>query len=260
MFDFGANAVVEKLETVPEQFRPLYVEKEGKFALAADDPKVKGAVEALSGLGKALKAARDEAKGRAPVDLSPLKEFGGSPEEIAASVRTRLEELSAAAKGGTDAKLNIEKIKADLAKAHSTELTAREKRIEALTGQLYGHLVESEAKGAIASEKGDLDLLLPFVKQRVKVVEEDGKVQVFVVDDAGDRRYSGVTGTPMSIRELVREMKAAPKFGKLFESETPKGSGHRPGSAKTQTGGTREPAQRSSLEKIQAGLERRGRG
>lgn len=255
-FNFGENTEVTDLTKVPTQFHGLYAEADGKFKLR-DAPEVKGAVEAILGLNKALVASRAEAKaakGKA-VDISALKDFGATPEEIKAAVDAKLKELTDELAKGDKAKLNLDKIKADLAAAHSNDLKSKDTRIGALTGQLYNLLVENAATSAVAEAKGVPDLLLPFVKQQVKVVEEDGQFQVYVVDGQGDRRYSGITGQPMTIKELVAEMKSNEKYGRLFESEAPQGQGTPPGqqrrAGQIQTGATLTP-----LQKIQSGLNK----
>lgn len=248
---------VADIATVPAQFQPLYeeTEVEGKksFNLKRDDI-TKGAVEAIVGLNTALKASRAEFKankGKA-VDLSPLAEYGEDPATILAAFTKTKEELTA--KGSDDVKRQIDKIKSDLASGHATELTAAQKRNEALTSQLYGHLVESEAITAIAGAKGVPELLLPFVKQQVKVNEADGKLQVMVVDAAGDPRYSGTSGLPMTIKELVAEMKANTQYGRLFDSEAPAGGGTPPGGP----GNPGKPGMKTEnmtpVDKISAGL------
>lgn len=242
---------VESLDVVPEQFRGLYAEADGKFRL---NETYKGVAEAVTGLNRSLKASRAEAKALkgSKVDLSALADFGDSPEAIAQAVQDRIKELEGQLANGDKAKLNLDKVKEDLAKAHSKDLEKVTKRSEALQTQLYGLLVENAATTAIAELKGIPELLMPFVKTQVNVVEEEGEFRVFVVDAQGDRRYSGVTGQPMSIKELVSEMKANEKFGRLFESEAPQGGG-------TPPGGARRPAnapagERSSVDKIAAGL------
>ncbi|QIQ64317.1 hypothetical protein 19_00011 [Pseudomonas phage Epa19] len=240
---------VESLDNVPEQFRGLYAEADGKYKL---NDTYKGVAEAVTGLNRSLKASRAEAKAfKGKADLSPLAEFGEDPASIAETVKARLQELEGQLANGDKAKLNVDKIKEDLAKAHSKDLEKVTKRSEALQTQLYGLLVENAATTAIAELKGVPELLMPFVKTQVNVLEEDGEYRVFVVDGQGDRRYSGVTGQPMSIKELVAEMKANEKFGRLFESEAPQGGGTPPGQ--------RRPVQQprgemSATDKIKAGL------
>ena len=241
---------VESLDNVPEQFRGLYAEADGKYQL--NEP-FKGVAEAVTGLNRSLKASRAEAKAmKGKVDLSALSEFGEDPASIAETVKTRLQELEGQLANGDKAKLNLDKVKEDLAKAHSKDLEKINKRSDALQTQLYGLLVENAATTAISELKGIPELLMPFVKTQVNVVEEEGEFRVFVVDPQGDRRYSGITGQPMSIKELVSEMKANEKFGRLFESEAPQGGG-------TPPAGGRRPAQQprgemSATDKIKAGL------
>lgn len=248
-FDFQP---VEGLEAVPQQFRPLYTDKagaDGKFTVAE---MFKGAAEAVVGLGRALKSERAAAKNRpAPVDLSPLSAFGDSVDAIAQGVTSKIKDLeSQLASGG---KVNIEKIKQDMAEAHKGEIAKLSARNTALQAQLYEHLVNSVAQGALAKEKGSADLLLPIVRQSVKVAEEDGKISVYVVDASGDRRYSGVTGQPMSIGELVAEMKLDKRYARGFDSEAPSGGGMTPGSGK---GKPPSPngAELSPVDKIKAGI------
>jgi len=257
-FDFSQNQTVAALDAVPEDFRGLYKAKaDGGFALDSDSPGVKSAVAAVTRLNVALKASRAEAKEHKAkaVDLAPLQAYGKTPDEIAATVSAKLEELQAQAAGSKDAKLNLDKIKADFAAAHAVEKAAMEKRAEALKGQLYGHLVESQALAALAGKAKRPELVLPFIKNQVQTVEEDGAFKVFVVDKASDRRFSGATGSAMTINELVKEMAASETYGVLFNSETPSGGGKAPGSSRIPAAHATQ--ERTSLDKIKAGLSRR---
>jgi predicted transcriptional regulator len=235
MFEFPD--MVTALDQVPEQFRPLYAaDKDGSIKIK-DTPEVKGAREAIVGLSKSLKAARQDADNfkKSKVDLTPLKEFGESPESILQTFQSKLSALQEELGKGTKAKADFDSLRADLQKAHKTEIEKYEARNKGLQGQLWTLLVETTAKSAIASQKGDLDLLMPFVKDRVKVVEEDGVVKTYVVGDQGERRY-GAMGADMTITELIAEMKSSSKFSKLFESETPRGGGTPPGGPSSRPG------------------------
>lgn len=248
--DFEFDKPVDDINKVPEQFRGIYEETgDGTFAPAEA---FKGVTEALTGLNRSLKAARAEAKAKPSIDLSPLADFGSTPEEIKAAFDEKLGGMQNELAKGDAAKLNLDKVRQELAEAHSKELTKASARAEALQTQLYSVLVENEATTAIAEMKGVPELLLPFVKNQVKVLDQDGQFNVFVVDAQGDQRYSGVTGQPMTIRELIAEMKTNEKFGRLFESETPDGGGMPP------RGGIVPPrpnsAPKTATEKIASGL------
>lgn len=255
-FSFSENQTVEDINKVPQDFRGLYKQgTDGKYALNAEDEGVKSAVSAITRLNSAL---ANERKNRpAKVDLSPLKDFGETPEDIAKNIGEKMAALEEAAAGSKEAKLNLDKVKEDLAKGFSKEKEQLTKRNEALTGQLHTLLVENAATAAISELKGVPELLLPFVKNHVKVIEEEGQFKVFVVDGANERRYSGTTGEPMSIKELVSEMKSSDKYARLFESDTASGGGTKPGAhGKGQQAITKKTGERelSAVEKISAGL------
>jgi hypothetical protein len=251
MFDFAANTEVEALDTVPENFRVLYVASDSGFKLNSEDGATSAAVASITGLAKSLTAARGDAK-KGKVDLSALSDYGDTVELIAEGVTTKLEELTKQIKDGGKAKIDIEKIKADLAVAQAAENTRRDAREQGLQNQLYGMLVTSEATTAITAHKGVPELLMPFVKQQVQVVEEDGKLNAFVVDKDNNQRYSGTTGAPMTISELVVEMKGNAQFGRVFESEAPSGPGTPPAARRI---APKPGTEMSSTDKIAAGLK-----
>lgn len=261
-FSFANAKEVSSLESVPSDFRGLYEEQDGKFVLSQDE-KVKAAVSAVTRLNESLKASRAEAKAArkagAPVDLSPLASYGISPEEIAANVQAKLEELQTAAAGSKEAKLNLDKIKEDLNRAHAVNLGTKDTKITALRGQLDKILIENTSKSAIAEVGGDaatIEILMPHLSPHIRSVEEDGQYRVFVVEKNGDKRYSGVTGEPLSIKELVAEYKNSDKFGKLFPSEAPSGGGVKPDAGRG-LGMRPSSGPLTSNQKIAAGLAKR---
>lgn len=255
-WDFKEKRKVKTIDEVPSDFRGLYVEDgEDGFKLNDDGP-TKSAVSAIVRLNTALKAARTEAKNNKEkiVDLGGLSEFGSNPEEILAAFNEKLEEAGRAKDQSVEQQ--VAKIKEDLAKGHSTELEKHTNRSKALETQLFTILGTGAGKAALR-EAGvvDEDLAMPFVTKQLKPIEEDGKFNVRVIDEAGDVRYSGVTGAPMSVKELVSEMRADSKFAPLFKSETPQGSGTPPGGGrKADLPG--DPDKRSPVQKIAAGLSK----
>lgn len=239
-FDFNKSQTVETLEAVPVDFRGLYAEADGKFKLATDDPKVGSAVSAVLRLNQSLNSERtghDKTRAKV-VDLGGLSEYGSTVEEILEGFNAQVETLKKGAKnkGAEDLDRQVTKIKEDLAKTHTTEKEALGNRITALTGQLHGLLVTNTATTALTAAGAlDAELVLPHLNTQVKVSEEEGKFNVHVVDKAGDTRYSGTTGSPMSISELVLEMKANDKYKPLFKSEAPAGGGKGPTQRRQQT-------------------------
>lgn len=261
-FNFNDNLTVESIDKVPADFQGLYTEGEdGKFKLDSDHAGVKSAIAAIGRMNTALRASRAEAKAAkgTKIDLSSLAEFGDTPETILEGINTAQEELKAqlGTKTSADMQRQLEKIKKELAEAHSTDLQGKDSRIQALTGQLHNILVVAEAKSALA-DAGAVDsaLVMPFVQSQVRVEEKDGAFSVNVLDDAKDIRYSGVTGAPMTINELVSEMKSAEKYGPLFKSEAPAGGGTPPAGQPGRAGVPGGKRELSPNEKIAAGLNK----
>lgn len=261
---FTFDQSVDDIKKVPSDFRALYEEGEdGKHVLKSDDFS-KSAISAVSGLSNALTASRAEARDlktkNKPIDLSALSEYGDSPESIAEAFTSRLTEAGKGKKSQEDIDRQVTKIKVDLSKEYETKLEASTERGNTFKAQLYSHLVTSQATVALA-EAGAIntELALPFVQGQVKVSEgDDGKFLVHVVDKAGDPRYSGATSAPMSVKELVAEIKSNNEFAPLFKSEASSGGGSPPDKRfvrKSDDGSDKTP-----LDKINAGIEARRRG
>lgn len=251
-FSFSENGTVENLDRVPEQFRGMYAANTAGEGFVLQDG-FKGVGAAIDGLNQANRSIRQEMK-KNKVDLSALSEFGSTPEEIAQRVNTRIEELSneLKVKGGT----NPDKIRAELQDGFQKALGAKDTEIQQMFASLQRHMVVGAATAAIAEAKGVPDLLLPHITSQVKVLKEGTDYVVRVVDKDGDVRH-GVTAQPMTIQELVAEMKNSPTFGRAFESEAAAGSGARNPTTGRGAAPARPPTPGlSSQDKIARGLEK----
>lgn len=195
---------IAKLDDVAEPLRELYVERDGKLELDVD-----GVPE----MRAALKTANHEA-----ANLR-TKYKGIEPEEVE-TLKQQLGELQA--KSGPEA---IESIKQQLLTAHGKEKAKLETRLAKLTSALERALVEGVAVAAIAAAKGSTQLLLPHVKQRVKMIEkDDGTFEAQVVDEKGNARVRD-DGSPMQIPQLIEELRSNEEFGRAFEGKGSAGSG-----------------------------------
>lgn len=226
MFKFSENETIETLDSVPENLRGAYVEGDNGFTIA---DALKGIVGAFDGANNANQKIRLDLKNaqKGKVDLSALSDYGTTPEEIAAAIGEKVTELSDV----IDSKKNLvnpEKIRQQMTTSFESTKSEYQQKIDAYKGQLYDITVQKEAVSAIAAEKGDAKLLMPFITNQVKMVEEDNKLQARIVDQAGEVVY-GQMGNPMTIREKIAEMKLDPDFGKLFESQQIQGSGKQGG-------------------------------
>ncbi len=204
---------VDSLDAVDEPLRALYEPDGDKFKL-----KVEG-VEDTSGLKSALSAERKRA-----ADLEKQakawKSVGKTPDEIAELLQAQ----EARALTEAEKKGEWDKIKAQMNTAHETALKAKDETIGAMRRRLEAELVDAKATAAIAAAKGVPELLLPIVQRFVKV-DEDFHVQIVA---AGTPRVNGA-GEPLSIADLITEMKATELYGRAFEGSGHTGSGMQPG-------------------------------
>ena len=265
--EFTFEEQYENAEHIPAEFRPLYQETDGGLVLDAD--RFGGVRAAITGLNKALKASRNEAKTYQKkaerVDLGKLSEFGETPDGILSTFEERLAEAkrAAAASGDEDAQRRLEKARAELVAQNEKVINEKESLVSRYRGQLEAVLGEQAALQALSGKATDPDLVLPFVLRNLKTVEtDDGRLQVVVVDGDGDPRVNPVTQQPLSIADLVTEMREQEKFAPLFRSEAPSGGGAAPTARPTAKPGNRVPM--NSVQKIAAGLRkgqaRNGRG
>jgi hypothetical protein len=207
---------VDSIENVAEAFRPLYVEKDGKFKLDVNLPEP----EDTSGLKTALQKER-KAREAAEKQTKSWQKLGKTESEIEELLATQAEaEADKAAKAG-----EWDKLRAQMNEKHAIDLKAKEETISAMRKRLEAELVDAKAVAAIAAAKGVPELLLPHVQRHVKVSED---FNVMVVDAKGDPRVNG-KGDPLSIPDLIEEMKANEIYGRAFEASGQSGSGTRPG-------------------------------
>lgn len=226
---------VDDIDSVDETLRGLYEEDGGTYRLKVEGLPDTSGFEAK--LSTAQKEAIAERKKR-----QAWEALGKSPEEIKEllAAQEKADEDKATRAGEWD------KLKAQMNEKHQTELKSREDKIAAMQSTLERHLIDATATAAIAAEKGVPDLLLPHVQRHVRVVDEDGEFAVKVVDARGDPRVDA-KGEPLTIADLVKEMKASEIFGRAFEASGNTGSGKQPGSGSGGTG-TAKPRGKMSLE------------
>lgn len=216
--------ILEKLDEVEEQFRSLYVEKDGKFYLDVEGGLGEGAAKALEEERKAKKAL--EAK------LGKLKDV--DPEEYN-RLKTEAEERD---RKKAEEKGEFDKILAKNKEQFQKDLDAANQKAEKYKGSLADTLITNEALAAVTAEKGIPDLLLPVLKPRLKFVEaEDESFRVEVLDAKGEPMVT--KDGPAKAIELVKELKASPVFGRAFDGTDTGGGGAGPGN--NGGGGGRNP-------------------
>jgi hypothetical protein len=141
-----------------------------------------------------------------------------------------------------EAKGEFGKLEAQLKEQHATELTKLSDRAGVLTRALEDELVKRAAIEELAKHSDTPGLLLPHVLKHVKMVEDNAKFSVVVVDDAGTPRIAPDaqgTGDLMTISQLVGSMKEQDEFKPGFRGSGGAGSSAS-GSGNSGAGGIQE--------------------
>lgn len=116
-----------------------------------------------------------------------------------------------------------EDLRKNLETKHAQDLQAKDQRIASLEQALHGQLIDNLATQELSKAGGNAALLMPHIRSQMRVEETEGRYQAQVVDNMGNTRYSQQrAGEPMSVEELVHEMRQNATFGQAF---APRNSG-----------------------------------
>lgn len=206
----------ESLEGLDEALHDNYIKQDdGTFILAALEGMVSAdKVEDVSGLKSALEKERASSR-------EATKKFKSLQEKTAGFDQGKYDELIAAEAEHVEAeatkKGEWDKLKGQMLGKHTEDLAAKDKVIASLRGELERHLVDAAVVSAISGADGNVELLRPHVKAQVKLVEqENGEFAPQVVDAAGSLRING-SGEPLTIKDLVGEMRGQDVYAGAFK-------------------------------------------
>jgi hypothetical protein len=258
------EAFVESLDNVPEAVQSEYKQVEGGYQL--DVKEVKGyALENIEGLRSALGKERNS-NSTLTKELNKIKkEFDGiDPMELVGvkaqldDVQQKYDELLSIDPESKSDEIAAQKVKDKMTKAqkdwekqYNKEVGTRDEKITTLTSQLQNLMIHSTAVKALAENgAGDsVDLLLPHVLKNTKLVENDGKMEVHVVDSEGNPRVRS-DGRNMSIEDLMPEFKD--KWPNAFNANVKSGGGTPPNPRPSSGSGNNEM---TANDRILAGLQ-----
>ncbi len=209
-----------EFDSLDEGIRGLYEEKDGGYMLAVDG------IEDVSGLKGALAKERADREKYAK-QVKGWETLGKTPEEIS-ELLVKLEEDE---KKKLESKGEYDKLVAQINERHQKTISEKDKELEAMSRTLEKHLIDAAVISAISEEGGNAKLLLPHVKERVKVVKgDDGDYSVNVLLPDKSAPLVGNDGKPLSISAFVKSLKDDEVFQVAFKASGKSGSGAAPGS------------------------------
>ena len=212
--------------------KDFYVERDDRFILD-----VKSVDGYELGQNSKLKSALEKERGNAEAERRKNSAFEGLDPKAARDAIAKVAEMK---DWDPDKKIE-EGIKAretQLISAHADEKTKWEKDTSKLMGYLNDSLIKAEAVEAINELEGSVTLLMPWIEKQTRLKHTEGKgFEPEVVNEEGHGRIAGSDGKPMSVHQLVEEMKGMKKYAGAFKGTGHSGSGAQ-GSADGHQGGS----------------------
>lgn len=217
------KAIIDKLDDVAEGFRSEYVEKDGKFYLdvtAVDGFELDNVASLKTALGRERTAKSELEK-----QVIKFKDLDPDRAREALAKLEEFENIDPTKEADKIANTKFEAAKAQLLKKHGDELTSEQGKSKRYRTKIEQLMVDAVATGAIAEAKGSVELLLPHIQRFTRVAEDGDDFKVEVIDKDGSVRIGDSKGSPMSIKELVAEMRNSETFGRAFEGDGQTGTG-----------------------------------
>ena len=232
------KAILESVDGLPDPIKSEYVEKDGRFVLSVE-PVDGYELDDVSG----LKTTLSKVNGNFSSAEKELKKFGSTwnkeknawdhsidPIKAKTAIAKYDEFVNFDPNKEADkvAEAKVEAVKTQLVESHTAEMAAKEEEINLLSSTVSDLLIKQQATMALAEHKGDPELLMPHIERQTRVGRKDGKFFAEVIDKDGQVRIGNAKAEPMTISQLVEEMKKSPTYGKAFEGEGTGGSGKQP--------------------------------
>ena len=216
------EATLPSLEEVPEDLHGEYEKTDDGYRLKIlSNYTSNDKIEDISGLKSALQKERDNAK-KAAYQLTQFREQFGDvdPEKYQALLQQeeKREEEEALKRGEYDKRLN------QVREKQQAELDKRTAREQHLINVIKESKIDAAVISALNEMKGSVNLLLPHVKGKMQLIEEDGQFVARVVDETGTVRVNG-EGKPITAKELVSEMRDQDSFAAAFAADVKSGGG-----------------------------------
>lgn len=195
-------------------------------------------------------ALTDEAvqglKGKNTELLSELKRTKGKlktlPEDFDPDEWTALREAQAHAEEEKAKEAGRwDELRMQLTEKHNAQLADREKRESDLLRELQNTLIGTATLDAITKHRGNPQLLRPHVESQIKMVEEEGRFVTRVIDLQTKTERLADDGKPLTVAQLVEEMRHDETYAPLFEGSRAAGSGAGGSGGASGAGGTVNP-------------------
>lgn len=115
-----------------------------------------------------------------------------------------------------------------LVERHKTDLQAAKDLAQKYSDALYKQLVDNVVMTEGAEFGVKPKLLLPAIRENLKVVEDAGEFVVQVLDGKKNPRIGDSAGNPMTIKQYLAELRGSTEFDGAFDGTGSSGGGAKP--------------------------------
>lgn len=170
-----------------------------------------------------LKRNRDELAKEAKSAKAKLAAYEGIDPERHKQLEAdaaEAERKKAAAEG------DFKQLEAQLVKKYEGEKEVLSGEVKRMRTSMEKNLIDAAAATELARHSDSPRMLLPHIRSQMKVVEADGEFYARVVDENGNVRIgNGQGSSPMTLPELIEEMKQDKEFAPAFRGTGASGGG-----------------------------------
>lgn len=217
--------------SLPEALKAEYRLKDDGAGYLLQVNEIQGiALEDVTGLRGALESER-----KSVTDLKrKLKSFDGLDPRKARDAIRKVDEF-AKIDPEKELEAKIKEHEAQLIERHNETLQIANKRADGYLSQLESIMIDNEALKAIQTAGGNAKLLLPHVRNQIRMKEdEQGRLTAEVFNPrTGSPRAGDNQGNPLTIPQLIDEIKADKDYAVAFAGSGQTGSGAVSGSTGT---------------------------
>ena len=227
--------IVQDINEVEESLRPYYKETEKGFMLDVQESNGY-ALENVQGLRSALSKER----GRAQEFERKTSQYSELGDMTPSDIREALEELNSLKQLDPNKeadKIADQKLKSfqeQMTKKHQTEVGTAKQAADRYKGQLQGLLIDDAAKNAILAAGGNektIAYMLPTVKASLSLRETENGFMTQVIDSSGNPQIGDSNGNPMTVSQLVEQLKSQELWSGAFPGRNRSGGGKQSDSA-----------------------------
>ena len=243
------KAMLDNLDGLSDEIKKEYIAKDGKYILDViksdglgleNVDGLKNTVEKLRASEKTLqtevKAAEDALKAAQAGHKEFTAKYDGIDPVVAKSALDKIDEIknwngeTKVKEAVQEAERRIEQkmqTKLDeVVKQHTTKVESLENDLTDSQSQLQEAVVTSKIIEAISKENGNVNVLMPHVRNQVVMIKDShGTWKPEVQKADGTPRIGDSAGNDMTIAQLVQEMKAQETFAGCFTGVNASGSG-----------------------------------